>query len=75
MGCPAYAQFDRSEVDTIAKAAAEAAFRESWPAGRAAVRETSFGVAADKKIKNEITSRGMYRALSHSRLLLEARAG
>ncbi len=56
----AFAQFDHARVDAIARAAAEAAYAKAGALAEAAVRETGFGVAADKKVKNEITSRGMY---------------
>ena len=56
----AFARFDHAQVDAIAKAASEAAFAKAGALAEAAVRETGFGLAADKKIKNEITSRGMY---------------
>lgn len=56
----AYSKYDRARVDAIAKAASEAAFAKAGPLAEAAVKETGFGVAADKKIKNELTSRGMY---------------
>jgi acyl-CoA reductase-like NAD-dependent aldehyde dehydrogenase len=55
-----YARYDRAAVDRIAKAAAEAAFALAGPLAEAAVKETGFGVAAHKKIKNEITTRGLY---------------
>jgi len=55
-----FAHYDRSEVDAIARAAAEAAYAEAGRLAEAAVRETGFGVVEHKKIKNEITSRGMY---------------
>lgn len=55
-----FARFDRVEVDAITRAAAEAGFARAGALAEAAVRETGFGVAADKKLKNEITSRGMY---------------
>ena len=55
-----YARYRRDEVDAIARAAAEAGFARAGELAEATVRETGFGVAADKKVKNEITSRGMY---------------
>jgi acyl-CoA reductase-like NAD-dependent aldehyde dehydrogenase len=57
-----YARYDRAAVDRIAKAAAEAAFALAGPLAEAAVKETGFGVAEHKKIKNEICSRGIYDA-------------
>jgi acyl-CoA reductase-like NAD-dependent aldehyde dehydrogenase len=55
-----FARYRREEVDAIARAAAEAGFAKAGALGEAAVEETGFGVAEHKKIKNEITSRGMY---------------
>src|SRR6185503_4487532 len=57
-----YARYGRAAVDRIAKAAAEAAFALAGPLAEAAVKETGFGVAEHKKIKNEICSRGIYDA-------------
>src|SRR5690348_6569298 len=57
-----YARFDRAAVDRITKAASEAAFALAGPLAEAAVKETGFGVAEHKKIKNEICSRGIYEA-------------
>ena len=57
-----YARFDRAAVDRIAKAASEAAFALAGPLAEAAVKETGFGVAEHKRIKNEICSRGIYDA-------------
>ncbi len=55
-----FARYDHAEVDAIARAAAEAGFAKAGALAAAAVKETGFGVAEHKKIKNEITSRGMY---------------
>ncbi|HVO02546.1 MAG TPA: aldehyde dehydrogenase family protein [Candidatus Cybelea sp.] len=55
-----FAQFDHARVDAIVRAAAEAGFAVAGPLAEAAVKETGFGVAAHKKIKNELTSRGLY---------------
>ncbi|HVZ00584.1 MAG TPA: aldehyde dehydrogenase family protein [Dongiaceae bacterium] len=55
-----YAAFDRARVDAIARAAAEAGHAVAGVLAEAAVKETGFGVAAHKKIKNELTSRGLY---------------
>ncbi len=52
--------FDRYDRDTtmhILNTAAEAAFEQAAELADAAVEETGFGVAAHKKIKNELTSR------------------
>jgi len=55
-----YANFDRARVDAITRAAAEAGYTVAGVLAEAAVKETGFGVAAHKKIKNELTSRGLY---------------
>jgi acyl-CoA reductase-like NAD-dependent aldehyde dehydrogenase len=55
-----YANFDRARVDAIARAAADAGHAVAGVLADAAVKETGFGVAAHKKIKNELTSRGLY---------------
>jgi acetaldehyde dehydrogenase/alcohol dehydrogenase len=55
-----FALFDRARVDAIVHAAAEAGHAVAGALAEAAVKETGFGVAAHKKIKNEITSRGLY---------------
>ncbi len=57
-----YGKYDRAAVDRIAKAASDAAFALAGPLGEAAVKETGFGVAEHKKIKNEMCSRGIYEA-------------
>jgi len=55
-----FAAFDRNRVDAVVRAAAEAGFAAAGALAEAAVKETGFGVVAHKKIKNEITSRGLY---------------
>lgn len=55
-----FALFDRARVDAVVHAAAEAGHAVAGVLAEAAVKETGFGVAAHKKIKNEITSRGLY---------------
>ena len=57
-----YARYDRAAVDRITKAASEAAYALAGSLAEAAVKETGFGVAEHKKIKNEICSRGIYEA-------------
>ncbi|MBI2255580.1 MAG: aldehyde dehydrogenase family protein [Proteobacteria bacterium] len=56
----AFARFDRARVEKIARAAADAAYAHAGELAEAAVKETGFGVAAHKKIKNELTSRGLF---------------
>ncbi|WP_374653667.1 aldehyde dehydrogenase family protein [Dongia sp.] len=56
----AFARFDRGRIEKIARAAADVAFAHAGELAEAAVKETGFGVAAHKKIKNELTSRGLF---------------
>lgn len=56
----AFARFDRSRVDRIARAAADIAHAHAGELAEAAVKETGFGVVEHKKLKNELTSRGLY---------------
>lgn len=56
----AFARFDRARVARIARAAADAAFAHAGELAEAAVQETGFGVAAHKKIKNELTSKALH---------------
>ena len=55
----AFAGFDRSRVEKIARAAVEAAHSHAGELAEAAVRETGFGVVEHKKLKNELTSRAL----------------
>lgn len=57
----ALSRFRHAEVLAIAAAASEAGFRAAGSLADLAVRETGFGVAADKKTKNEIASRGLFQ--------------
>ncbi len=57
----AFARFDRERVLAIARAVAEAGAERARHYAEWAVRETGFGVAEHKAIKNEITSIGFYR--------------
>lgn len=56
----AMARFERDRVEAIARAAAEAGFAEAGALAEAAVQETGFGVAAHKKLKNELTTRALF---------------
>lgn len=58
----AYSGFDRQAVGAAVEAAAEAGFAHAGALAEATVKETSFGVAEHKKIKNQITSRGLHEA-------------
>src|SRR5262249_18478185 len=56
----AFATFDRERALRVAKAAADAGFAKAAHYAEWAVRETGFGVAEHKKIKNELCSRGLF---------------
>jgi acyl-CoA reductase-like NAD-dependent aldehyde dehydrogenase len=51
-----FSRYDLARTRSIAMHAAEAAHRMAGEYGDWAVRETGFGVAADKKLKNELSS-------------------
>jgi acyl-CoA reductase-like NAD-dependent aldehyde dehydrogenase len=51
-----FQRYDRAQTYAIAEAAAQAAFKKAGEYGEWAVRETGFGVAEHKKIKNELSS-------------------
>ncbi|MHA1599715.1 MAG: aldehyde dehydrogenase family protein [Alphaproteobacteria bacterium] len=55
-----FAGFDRARTLAIAKAVADAGAARASQYGDWAVRETGFGVAEHKAIKNEITTTGFY---------------
>ena len=55
-----FATFDRARTLTVAKAVAEAGASRAAHYGDWAVRETGFGVAEHKAIKNEMTTTGFY---------------
>ncbi|MDP9137142.1 MAG: aldehyde dehydrogenase family protein [Pseudomonadota bacterium] len=56
----AFSTFARDEVLAIAKAAAEAAAQEARRYGEWAVKETGFGVAEHKELKNRLCSTGLF---------------
>jgi len=56
----AFAGFDRERTLKIARAVADAGFAKAGHYGEWAVKETGFGVAEHKRIKNELCSRGIY---------------
>lgn len=58
----AYARYDRASVLRIAEAVADAGAAKAGEYAEWAVRETGFGVAEHKKIKNEACSRGIFDA-------------
>ena len=57
----AFSRFDRARTLAVAEAVAEAAAARARHYAEWAVRETGFGVAEHKAIKNEITSIGFFR--------------
>ncbi|EGA89415.1 acetaldehyde dehydrogenase [Planococcus donghaensis MPA1U2] len=58
-----YMDFTQEQVDRIVKAVADAAFEKSAELGELAVKETGMGVAAHKKIKNEVGSKAVYESI------------
>lgn len=58
-----YQGYSQEEVDKIVQAIAEAAFEASERLGEMAVEETGMGVAAHKKIKNEVGSKDVYESI------------
>ena len=55
--------YTQQQVDKIVKAVADAAFEQSGRLAQMAVEETGMGVAAHKKIKNEVGSRDVYESI------------
>ncbi|PIC70540.1 acetaldehyde dehydrogenase [Sporosarcina sp. P2] len=55
--------YTQQQVDKIVKAVADAAFEQSGRLAQLAVDETGMGVAAHKKIKNEVGSRDVYESI------------
>lgn len=58
-----FMDFTQEKVDRIVKAVADAAYEKSAELGELAVKETGMGVAAHKKIKNEVGSRDVYESI------------
>jgi len=54
-----FAAYDRDATRRIVEAVADAAYERAGEYAELAVRETGFGVAAHKRTKNEIASRGI----------------
>ncbi|WP_172794032.1 aldehyde dehydrogenase family protein [Sporosarcina sp. HYO08] len=59
----AYMSYTQEQVDRIVQAVAEAAFAQSERLAQMAVEETGMGVAAHKKIKNEVGSKAVYESI------------
>ncbi|HWA41911.1 MAG TPA: aldehyde dehydrogenase family protein [Hypericibacter adhaerens] len=64
----AFARLDREATLRIAKAAADAGFAKAQLYADWAVKETGFGVAEHKKIKNELCSRGIFEHYRNEQL-------
>ncbi len=53
----------QEEVDRVCAAMTEAAFQASARLGQMAHEETGFGIAAHKKLKNELASKGVWNSI------------
>ncbi|MDJ0332577.1 aldehyde dehydrogenase family protein [Planococcus sp. S3-L1] len=58
-----FMDFTQEQVDRIVKAVADAAYEKSGELGELAVKETGMGIAAHKKIKNEVGSKAVYESI------------
>ncbi len=58
-----FMSYTQEQVDKIVKAVADAAYEQSGRLAQLAVEETGMGVAAHKKIKNEVGSRDVYESI------------
>ena len=58
-----WSRASQDQVDRVCAAMAEAGFQASERLGRLAQEETSFGVAAHKKLKNEFGSRSVWESI------------
>lgn len=58
-----FLEYSQDEVDHIVKQVAEAAFQASESLGEQAVQETGMGVIEHKKMKNELSSMGVYESI------------
>ncbi|HEV2351146.1 MAG TPA: aldehyde dehydrogenase family protein [Terriglobia bacterium] len=56
-------QFSQEQVDAVVAACAEAARQNAEPLARLAVEETTYGVVADKVLKNLFSARDVYNAI------------
>lgn len=55
--------FSQEQVDAVVAACAEAARQNAEPLARLAVEETTYGVVADKVVKNLFSARDVYNAI------------
>jgi acetaldehyde dehydrogenase (acetylating) len=61
------AGFNQHKIDTIAEAMAEAGCKNAALLAEMAVKETGIGVAADKTVKNEFASKGVWNYIRDMR--------
>ncbi|HLY59469.1 MAG TPA: aldehyde dehydrogenase family protein [Terriglobia bacterium] len=57
--------FSQEQVDAVVAACAEAARQNAEPLARLAVEETTYGVVADKVVKNLFSARDVYNAIKN----------
>src|SRR5512142_2793463 len=62
-----WSKASQAEVDRVCAAMAEAGYQASERIGRMAQEETGYGVAAHKKLKNELGSRGVWLSIRNLR--------
>lgn len=58
-----FMSYSQQQVDQICEAVANAAFKQSAELGKLAAEETGMGVAAHKKIKNEVGSKAVWDSI------------
>lgn len=61
--------WDQTQADKVAKAIADAGMASAKELGELAYRETGFGNAADKKVKNEFASHQVWEAIKSLRTI------
>ena len=61
----AWSHTSQQEVDRVCSAMADAAYKESGRLGLLAHRETGYGIAAHKKLKNELGSRIVWQSIKN----------
>jgi acetaldehyde dehydrogenase (acetylating) len=61
------ARFDQGKIDRICEAMAKAALREAARLGAMAVKETGFGIPADKEVKNRFASEDVWNYFKNLR--------
>lgn len=58
-----FAKFSREETDRVVASVAREAYQRAGELAEMAVRETGFGLVADKKIKNEFAAKDVYESI------------